>query len=134
MTVIENVMIQEYVESYYRNKETLALEIKANLPKNYQQLVTMVFKMLADDECVNLKPDITKIREIDDGVYQGTLIYIAPEITWQPSTYIYCKIWYGSCSGCDTIQGILESKYSEEIKCTEYMMLALHIIQKTRIM
>jgi hypothetical protein len=69
MTVIENVMIQEYVESYYRNKETLALEIKANLPKNYQQLVTMVFKMLADDECVNLKPDITKIREIDDGVY-----------------------------------------------------------------
>ena len=51
---------------------------------------------------------VNKIKEIDDGDYQGTLLYLIPEDTYQPdsSEYLMTFVEYGSCSGCDTLQGI----------------------------
>ena len=48
------------------------------------------------------------LKEIDDGDYQGTLLYLIPEDTYQPnsSEYLMTFVEYGSCSGCDTLQGI----------------------------
>jgi len=42
--------------------------------------------------------------------------------------------YYGSCSGCDTLQAI--SDYDDgrpsELQLKEYMALALHLVQKMR--
>ena len=53
------------------------------------------------------------IHVIDDGDYQGTLLYIIPEKGYQPSEYWAVKVSYGSCSGCDTMESI-RSDYEPE--------------------
>jgi hypothetical protein len=51
---------------------------------------------------------------IDDGDYQGTQIFIIPTDTYQPSVkdYVMTDTYYGSCSGCDTLQAISGYDYA----------------------
>ena len=51
-------------------------------------------------------PDPNRIHEIDDGDYQGTLVYVIAAKDYQPDDYWYVKIGYGSCSACDTLEAI----------------------------
>ena len=46
------------------------------------------------------------MTEIDNGDYQGTMLYLIPFKTYQPAEYEYLMtyVWYGSCSGCDALQ------------------------------
>lgn len=48
------------------------------------------------------------ITEIDDGDYQGTLLFLIPRKTYQPCEYEYLMTYvgYGSCPGCDALQAI----------------------------
>lgn len=76
------------------------------------------------------------ITEVNDGDYQGTLIYLIPVDTYQPSleNYLVTSVGYGSCSGCDTlmnIQGWEEGDLSEE-QIKDFMTLALHLVQKMK--
>ena len=67
-----------------------------------------------------------------DGSYSGTLVYVIGEGGYEPSDYWYVKISYGSCSGCDTLQRILDDLWDEEAKeqqTQDYMTLALHVVQ-----
>ena len=61
-------------------------------------------KIYVSDRMLNIE----KITEIDDGNYQGTLIYVIPFDTYQPGAdeYLMTHVDYGSCSGCDTLQYI----------------------------
>lgn len=76
---------------------------------------------------------VDKIHQIDDGDYQGTLIYLIPANTYQPSEYEYLMTYvgYGSCSGCDTLQAIQgwDEKPPTESQMKDYMGLCLHIVQ-----
>lgn len=76
------------------------------------------------------KPDCENIHEINDGEYQGTLVYVIPEVGYQPSEYWYVRVWYGSCCGCDTLQG--EQIGSKEDCIKGVMTLSLHIVQQMR--
>ena len=76
---------------------------------------------------------------IDNGDYQGTQIFIIPINTYQPGVdeYVYTHTYYGSCSGCDTLQAIQswdgdELPNEEQVK--DYMELALHLLQKCHFM
>lgn len=48
------------------------------------------------------------ITEIDDGDCQGTLLFLIPRKTSQPSEYEYLMTYvgYGSCPGCDALHAI----------------------------
>lgn len=122
-------MIQTFVDKFMSNKPLLAEEFKKAHPENYKSLVTNVMRIFDDGEygC----PDSSKIHEIDDGDYQGTLLYVIPEKGYQPSEYWYVKVSYGSCSGCDTLQGIhsYSSEPPTDNQVEQYMTLALHIVQ-----
>lgn len=62
------------------------------------------------------KLDSSKITVIDDGDYQGWLLFLIPFDTYQPGPgeYLMTHIGYGSCSGCDTLQAIQSDiQYSE---------------------
>lgn len=80
--------------------------------------------------------DLSKMTVIDDGDYQGTQIFIIPKDTYQPSVsdYIMTNTYYGSCSACDTLQGICS--YVDDLPTDEqvkaYMTLALHLVQKLK--
>lgn len=118
-------MIQEFVDRWMAEKDVLERVFQTRHPENYEEIVKRVFGL------VNVDADLDKIHCIDDGDYQGTLLFLVPENCYQPSTYWYVKVSYGSCSGCDTLQDI--RCYSDDVptsqQVSDYMTLALHIVQ-----
>lgn len=133
-------MIPEIIKRWDANKEKLREYFKTT-PKaeytDYHHIVKKIFEL-----CINTSEndydnyDTDKMTVIDDGHYQGTQIFIIPEKTYQPSVseYIFTDTYYGSCSGCDTLQSICnyDDGIPSEEQVNEYMTLALHLVQKLR--
>lgn len=105
------------------NREHLKGEITKFLNEKeypcYQDLVELVFKEvynygLEDYNGVEAIK-IDAITEIDNGDYQGTLLFLLPFDTCQPAEYEYLMTYadYGSCSGCDTLQSIMSDSNRE---------------------
>ena len=132
-------MIKTFVNAWDANKEDLRAYIASHGQSEYDEygkIVRMIFDKVINPYMQNieyLKFDVDKIHEIDDGDYQGTLIYLIPCKIYQPSQWQYVTTYvdYGSCSGCDTLLGInhYESEKPTEEQVKEYMSLCLHIIQ-----
>ena len=94
--------------------------------------------------------NLKKITEIDDGDYQGTLIFLIPFKCYQPAEedYIVTTVYYGSCGGCDTLLGILDSVHGitrietlfsdldknlpNKEQLSDYMRLALDLLQQMK--
>ena len=127
-------MIQEFVDRFMANKPAIQAVFQQAHPEDYLAVVSTVIKHIVEDDWEG--PDAARIHQIDDGDYQGTLLFVIPERGSQPHKYYYVMVDYGSCSGCDTLQRICE--YSDlsptEQQVADYMMLALHIVQKLKVM
>lgn len=123
-------MIESFVKSWYTHQNTLREKFAAKHPGNYKEVVRNVVEMLAIDNDI----DPERIHEIDDGDYQGTLVYVIAERSYQPDRYWYVMVNYGSCSGCDTLEAIrsYDDGQPDEKQINEYMTLALHIVQGFR--
>lgn len=126
-------MIKSIVQRWEENKTAIENEFRKSHPENYIDIVRIVVSNITGDDDYygdNLDPD--RIHVIDDGDYQGTLVYVIAEKGYQPDTYWYVKVSYGSCSGCDTLQAIQGYDYDElptDEQVKDYMTLALHIVQ-----
>lgn len=124
-------MIEKFVRIWDEHKEEVEEVYRANHPNDYFSIVENIITLLNKyDEDYN-KPS-TKVHAINDGDYQGTLLFLIPTDTYQPDGYYYVKVYYGSCSGCDTLEGIRIYEYDKapsEEQVKDYMMLSLHIIQ-----
>ena len=135
-------MIQEFIAQWNANKHKLE-EYFRNTPMenygNYEDIVVKIFELCITSTA---KPnsnggfDIDSMTVIDDGDYQGTQIYIIPIDTYQPCVrdYVMTHNYYGSCSGCDTLQSIHECKdgLPSDEQIEEFMTLALHLVQKLK--
>ena len=132
-------MNQFIIKQWEENKHLLENYFSTTLQNNYNSYKTIVEKIF--EYCIKKADDyssfdVSKMTVIDDGDYQGTQIFIIPKDTYQPSVedYIMTNTYYGSCSGCDTLQGICG--YSDELPTEEqvgdYMTLALHLVQKMK--
>lgn len=123
-------MIQKFVDRYFANKEKLEAIFAAKHPEKYRNIVEAVIGVISDEDD-HYDPDPERIHEIDDGDYQGTLLFVIGAKGYQPSDYWFVKIYYGSCSGCDTLQGIwgYDGGPPSEEQIKEYMTLALHVVQ-----
>jgi hypothetical protein len=123
-------MIQEFVKVWDEHKSDIEAKLKTAHP-SYTDLVKYVVEMLHDHLDEYGAPDPKRIHAIDDGDYQGTLVYIIAASGYQPSTYWAVKISYGSCSGCDTLQAISDdsSDSPSDKQVKDYLGLCLHIIQ-----
>ena len=75
--------------------------------------------------------------------YKAMLLYLIPADTYQPSDYLYVKVYYGSCSGCDTLEDIRsnldwadddDGRVATETSIKDLMTLALHIIQGLKLL
>ena len=132
-------MIKEFVKAWDANKEKLRNYIASHDQEEYNEyskIVRMIFEQVINPYYKGTEYnefDLDKIHEIDDGDYQGTLMYLIPCETYHPSQweYVITFVGYGSCSGCDTLLGISgyddDKPTSEQVK--EYMDLCLHILQ-----
>lgn len=123
-------MIQEFVNQWEARKSEVQAIFEKKHPDNYKEIVKAVVSILGEPD-EYFKPDPERIHEIDDGDYQGTLVYIIGANGYQPDDYWYVKVSYGSCSGCDTLEAIKDYCYEppSESQVKDYMTLALHIIQ-----
>ena len=105
-------MIQELVKQWEENKHKLEEYFKTTKQEeyssSYKQIVTKVFELCLPKADDYSGFDLSKMTVIDDGDYQGTQIFIIPKDTYQPSVgdYVMTNTYYGSCSVCDTLQGI----------------------------
>ena len=121
-------MIQEFIDLFMIKKPQLEIMFKEH-PESYKEIVKNVVSLLKTDDysCISSE----RIHEIDDGDYQGTLLYVIGADGYQPDDYWYVKVGYGSCSGCDTLEAIRD--YSDdaptETQIKGYMTLCLHIVQ-----
>ena len=120
-------MLKYCVDQWEKNKENLrkALE-QFDFDKDYMSykvLMSLIITHILED-----KWDSENFTTIDDGDYQGTLLFVIPERTYQPGAenYLMTYVGYGSCSCCDTMLAILESDTIVE----DLMTLALHMIQR----
>ena len=127
-------MIEAFTKAWFANLHTMREKFTAKHPEDYKEVVRSVVEMLADASDDYDKPDPERIHEIDDGNYQGTLVYVIGGSGYQPSRYWYVKVSYGSCSGCDTLEAIrsYRDESPDEKQVREYMTLALHIVQGLR--
>lgn len=124
-------MITTFVDRFLREKETLRKRFELKCPESYEDIVREVITVITGEEYGDYSPDPERIHTIDDGHYQGTLVFVIAAKGYQPSDYWYVKVAYGSCPACDTLEKI--RGYSENAPTTEqvndYMTLALHIVQ-----
>lgn len=127
-------MIKEFVDRFMEKKNEISSVLKEKHPGEYKDLVKIVVQALHDPEEYYGSIDPNRIHQIDDGDYQGTLVFVIAECGYQPDNYWYVRINYGSCSACDTLMSIRDSSEDEDEAPTEeqvkdYMTLALHIVQ-----
>lgn len=134
-------MIKEFCLAWWKNKDKLE-EYLRTTPQSeygsYEDLVKLIFDVVINPEEKHFKYDTENIRSIDDGNYQGTLIFILHRDIYQPdvSDYVFTSVYYGSCSGCDTLLSI--SGYEDDIpsegQVEDYMTLCLHLLEHCHFM
>lgn len=126
-------MIKDFIKIWDQHKTEIEEQLKKEHPDDYEDLVKMLITMLnKHTEKYNGQPDPERIYTIDDGDYQGTLVYVIAETGYQPDDYWYVKVWYGSCSVCDTLQSIRDCCFTDkpsDEEVSQYMTLCLHILQ-----
>ena len=122
-------MIKKFVKRFMQNKQQLREKFAGSHPDEYVDIVKAVISSIGASEYGEPSPE--RIHQIDDGDYQGTLLFVIAAGGYQPSEYWFVKVDYGSCSGCDTLQAISEysSEPPTEDQLDQYMTLALHIVQ-----
>lgn len=125
-------MIQEFVDRFMEAKPQIETVFRKGFPADYKEIVRLVIENITVETYASpYDPDPERIVEIDQGDYQGTLVYVIGEKGYQPSDYWYVKVYYGSCSGCDTLEGIrcYDDGVPNDQQVEDLMMLALHIVQ-----
>ena len=133
-------MIKCFVEAWDKNKDKLEEYIKTHRQEeydSYKELVKLLFDIVINpdiDTYSGEKFDIDNIDVLDHGDYQGTLIFILHHEYYQPHvcSYVYTHTFYGSCSGCDTLQAICcyDEGLPDEDQVKDYMQLCLHLLQR----
>lgn len=134
-------MLKYCIRKWEKNKDKLEDAIRKDKNINncsYKTLVELVVKHILNDEDNKWKSqtwDDTNITLIDDGDYQGTQLFLIPTKIYQPGPYDYLLTYadYGSCSVCDTLEGIQSIHYGEkptDEQVSDYMLLCLHLVQR----
>ena len=132
-------MITEFIDKFQEIKPRLLLQFSKEEPDNYSDIFKQTIKMMFEDTedtedtyfSNSETPDFERITVIDDGDYQGTLVFIVASKGYQPSDYWATQVDYGSCSVCDTFQSY--SDYDNPEKSAPKMVtMALHMIESMK--
>lgn len=130
-------MNKEIVKKWELNKKRLEKHFKKNAEFfgswecQYEDVVKAVVKVIVNDDEDDFDTNLMTV--IDHGDYQGAQLFIVPRDTYHPSPkdYLVTYEYYGSCSGCDTLQAI-QSENDEKHLVSDLMELSLHLIQNMK--
>lgn len=120
-------VIKNSVVSTIQNEEYLGASVD-----DYKKLIGAIIKYVLNNNDDDGDPEFntTNITEIDNGDYQGTLLFMFHVDTYQPSAYDYIitTVDYGTCSGCDALQGAFRCPTVDAI-VDSLMSICLHLCQ-----
>lgn len=121
-------MMKYCLKKWNKNKSTLEKAIReySNLEDlGYEELLKLLIDNVLNVGEGHYKLASNKITVIDNGDYQGTLLFAIPFDFYQPSEgdYLMTYFGYGSCSGCDTLQYIRYTNTDKEQQIKDYMSL-----------
>ena len=127
------------INQWDAHKRELKLFFETHLMSDYddyEKIFMLVIKLILNGEGNSMNIS-DKFYVIDDGNWQGTQLFICHEAVYQPEmeNYYITDNYYGSCSGCDTLMGIIEydeDKYPSEQQVKKFMQLALNMVQKMK--
>ena len=74
-------MIRKYTDKFVEKQDKLKKKYAKKPPEDYSQIVKDALKLVVEkegDEIKDGEPDYNKIHTINDGDYQGTLLFIIP--------------------------------------------------------
>ena len=127
-------------ERWDANKDKLRAVLAERTDLNtcqYEDLVKLTFETIYNTTVTDLdcKLDLTNITVVNNGNYQGTLLFLIPFDTYQPSEheYVMTYVGYGSCSVCDALQaaqGWGEGKLTEQ-QIAGFMDICGNLISNT---
>ncbi len=120
-------MIAEFVEKFDAGRETLKAGFARAHPGSYWAIVKAVLGVIGGEGYD--EPDPSTLVEIRSGDYQGNLLYVVSD---NSGRFWSIKVYYGSCSGCDTLAAIRDYSIEEvptDEQVRQYMELALHVVQ-----
>lgn len=130
-------MLPDIIKQWEENKNKLEDYFRTTKQDQYDEyeiIVKKIVEIILTDGYNGCDYDVSKVTVVDNGDYQGTQIFLIPTNTYQPDIedYLITHTYYGSCSGCDTLQGINGYSYElpTEDQVKDYMTLALHLVQK----
>lgn len=132
-------MLKYCLECWDKHKDDLKKELRSRTDLNgceYIDLVKLIVKTVFVEPVANCAWDAENITCVDNGDYQGTLLFLIPMDTYQPSEneYLMTYVGYGSCSGCDTLQSIQgwhSDETLEEDQVKDFMALCKDIVTNT---
>ena len=145
-------MVPKFVAIFMKHKDTMRAHFAKKFPQDYYTIVQEVIECIngyrepkcyeslplvpnfcdQEEDTLHPVPDPERIHEIDDGTYQGKLIYIIGEYGPDPDVYWYTHLSYGSCELCDLLQGIAANEENPDEQLDDLMALALHIVQSLK--
>lgn len=128
-------MLKYCLEKWNKYKDVLETALRTDdtlYNCDYEYLVGLVTKHILNNGDNDYRWSEDNITVIDDGDYQGTLLFLIPKKTYQPSEYEYLMtyIGYGSCSVCDHLQSIQpwEKRTLNDNEVKNYMFLCKDLI------
>lgn len=132
-------MLKFCKDAWGANKDKLENAIRHDTKMNcceYSYLVELIIKHILNPAIPypDNKFDYNNITTIDNGDCCGTLLFVFPRKTYQPtaSGYLMAYADYGSCGGCDTLLGIQEGwnigKTPNETQIKDFMSLCKDIV------
>ena len=145
MIMRRKCMIKYALKKWDKNKDALRNAIQQTEKDkrstwDYNDIVKLVCHYIFNENTTDKDPkiNIEGITMIDNGGYQGTLLFMMPFDTYQPMEYEYLMTYvgYGSCSGCDTLQRIQLDELYYNVNSTDdlidsYMALCKDIVSNT---
>lgn len=123
-------MILEFINRFQEIKPKLLEQFSQEEPDSYEDIFKQTLKLMFDEKSYEY-PDYERIHIIDDGDYQGTLVFVVAAGSYQPSDYWATTVDYGSCSGCDTFQAYSDYENPEN-SAPEMVTMALHMIEEMK--
>lgn len=131
-------MIKSFIEAWEKNNYQLRLWLEYDVDIEdieYADIVKAIFERVINPSIEREweKYDIEKMTIVNDGDYQGTLIFLIPKNVYQPDAYDYIVThnYYGSCSGCDALQSY-QFATEGKARIDGIMMIALHLVEKMK--
>ena len=126
-------MITRFTDKVINKREEIKSYFSTAFP-SYESILKKVIEVISDGEDYET-PDPERIHRIDDGDYQGTLLFVIAEKGYQPSNYWSVFVYYGSCSGCDTLQGIeMDWETDKKNAVDQLYTIALNMAQNLKSM